>query len=138
MPNPAGRWSVMADLIFISETGMFHSAVQIKIGFASQWYGFKPKKHRSPKGPGMVDTSDRSSFINHSVTFDIGDTVLMSAIASTASEYQNKEYFLGVCDCVSFSADVARQCNLRVPAVNLTPYGLIQALSRLNKFKVKT
>jgi hypothetical protein len=36
-------------------------------------------------------------------------------------------------DCVSFSADVARNVGLAVPLVNLTPYGLIQIL-RVNSY----
>jgi hypothetical protein len=53
----------MAELMFISETGMFHSACRCTWGTVVEWYGFKPLKHRSPAGQGMVDRSDRSSFM---------------------------------------------------------------------------
>jgi len=128
----------MAELTIISETGMFHSACRCTWNGVIEWYGFKPARHRTPVGAGMVDRSDRSAYINHSITFPINDTVLRVAVSRVAAQYAGKEYVLGVCDCVSFSAEVARQCALRAPLVNMTPYGLIQALGWWNKCTAKT
>ena len=61
----------MAELKFISETGMFHSACCQ--GNIVGDDGFKPRKHRSPAGQGFVDRTDRSAFVNHSVSFDVND-----------------------------------------------------------------
>lgn len=127
----------MSDLMFISETGMFHSACRVGFGPSAHWFGFKPLEHRSPKGPGMVDKSDRSAFINHSITFDVNDAILQAAAARVAADYANKIYVVTVCDCVSFTADIARQCRLRVPAVNILPYGFIQTLALWNSYKSK-
>ena len=71
----------MAELTIITETGMFHSACRCTIGTQVQWYGFKPKAHRKPAGAGMIDRSDRSAFVNHSITFEVDDHLLRSAIA---------------------------------------------------------
>ena len=112
----------MAELKFISETGMFHSACCCTWGNIVEWYGFKPRKHRSPAGQGFVDRTDRSAFVNHSVSFDVNDVTLRAAIRKVAGEYATKTYAVTVCDCVSFTADVARQVGLNVPLVNITPY----------------
>ncbi len=125
----------MAELMFISETGMFHSACRCTWGIVVEWYGFKPQKHRSPAGQGMVDRSNRSSYINHSITFDVNDAILRVAVRKVAGEYATKTYVLGVCDCVSFTADVARRAGLKVPLLNFTPYGFIQVLALWNKYK---
>jgi hypothetical protein len=125
----------MADLMFISETGMFHSACRCTSPSMVEWYGFKPKKHLAPAGPGFVDRSDRSAFINHSVTFDVNDATLRAVISKVARQYATKTYAVTVRDCVSFSADVARQVGLRVPLVNMTPYGFIKVLAFWNRHK---
>jgi hypothetical protein len=100
-----------------------------------EWYGFKPQEHRSPAGKGLVDRSDRSAFINHSVRFDINDAHLRAGIQKVAREYETKTYVVTVCDCVSFTADVARQVGLKVPLLNFTPYGFIQVLKFWNLHK---
>lgn len=86
----------------------------------------------------MVDRSARTAFINHSLTFDVNDALLRSAIARVVADYAGKTYVVAVCDCVSFTADIARQCHLRVPAVNISPYGFIQTLALWNTYKSKT
>ena len=128
----------MAELMFISETGMFHSACRCTYGGRVEWYGFKPRVHRSPKGPGFVDRSDRSGFINHSITFEINEAALRAAVGRIAAKYAGETYVVTVCDCVSFTADVAREVSLRVPAVNITPYGFIQVLALWNKYASKS
>jgi hypothetical protein len=122
----------MASLMFISETGMFHSACRCSWGGVPEWYGFKPKKHRAPAGAGFVDRSDRTMFINESVTFTINDSLLRAAITKVAADYASETYVVGVCDCVSFTADVARAAGLRVPLVNITPYGFLKVLAFWN------
>jgi hypothetical protein len=122
----------MAELKIISETGMFHIACRTKIGPSVHWYGFKPKKHLSAVGQGFVDTSDRSALVNHSITFNVSEPILRGAIKTVTAQYANKEYILGVRDCVSFGADVARYCQLLVPHLNLSPYGFIEILGFWN------
>jgi hypothetical protein len=100
-----------------------------------EWYGFAPKKHRSPAGTGKVDRADRSEFINHFITFDIGDIDLRNAVDEVVEKYSRRTYVLGVCDCVSFTADVARKAGLSVPALNFTPYGFLKILGVWNSAK---
>jgi hypothetical protein len=124
--------TTMAELFIISETGMFHSACRCTWGSTIEWYGFKPRKHLAPAGEGYVDRSDRSMFVNHSVAFQVDDPLLREAIRAVVPQYANKKYVVTVCDCVSFSADVARHARLRVPRVNITPYGFIATLAFWN------
>lgn len=124
----------MAELAISSETGMFHSACRCTFGATVQWYGFTPAKFRSPMGAGAVHTDARDSYINHLIAFDVPDATLKAAIAAACAQYETATYVLGVRDCVSFSADVARGAGLAVPLVNMTPYGLIQIL-RVNSYK---
>jgi hypothetical protein len=124
----------MGELTIISETGMFHSACRYTIGQKVSWMGFKPRTHRAPAGPGLVDTSDRTASINHTISFQVPDTVLMKAAQTVDAKYQPKTYILGVCDCVSLSADFAREVGLGVPLVNMTPYGLILILAAANSY----
>jgi hypothetical protein len=123
----------MAQIKFITETGMFHVACRCEIKGRVEWYGFKPKKSMEPVWPGYVDTSDRTALINHWVTFGVADSVLQSAVTSARAQYTGAIYALGVKDCVSFAADVARKIGLRVPLVNMTPYGFIKILEVHNK-----
>ncbi len=125
----------MAELMITSETGMFHSACCCTYATGTPaWYGFLPAKSRTPVSPGKVDRKNRKSLINHYVTFTVSEAILRSAIKSVTATYATKQYVLGVTDCVSFSADVARKCRLRVPAVNITPYGLIRLLAFWNSY----
>jgi len=123
----------MAQIKFITETGMFHVACRCQIKGRVEWYGFKPIKGMEPVYPGYVDTSDRSALINHWVTFGIDDAVLQNAINSVRTQYTGAIYAVGVKDCVSFAADIARKIGLRVPRINLTPYGFIKILEFHNK-----
>jgi peptidoglycan hydrolase-like protein with peptidoglycan-binding domain len=131
--NIAASGAIVAELMIISETGMFHSACRCTYQSSVEWYGFQPARARSPISGGRVDRSDRTSYINHLVEFEISTSRLRRAVRSVAAEYRQKDYILGVCDCVSFSADVARQCGLRVPRVNMTPWGFIKWLSVQNE-----
>jgi hypothetical protein len=124
----------VGELTIISETGMFHSACRITIGQSSSWIGFKPRTHRAPAGPGMVDTSDRTAFINHSISFQVADGTLMNLVQTVTAKYERATYVLGVRDCVSLSADAAREAGLAVPLVNMTPYGLILILAAANSY----
>jgi hypothetical protein len=74
-----------------------------------------------------------SPLINHSIPFDFSEGVLRNAINMAVGKYATATYVVSVVDCVSFSADVARNVGLAVPLVNLTPYGLIQIL-RVNSY----
>jgi hypothetical protein len=124
--------------MFISETGMFHSACRCSWGEKVEWYGFKPKAHLTPAGEGQVDRSDRTALVNHSITFHVPDVLLYKAIKKAAAKYEGKTYILCVCDCVSFTAHVAEYVNLDVPYLNMTPYGLIQLLAWWNNYVAKT
>lgn len=125
----------MAHLVIISETGMFHSACLFDYSAEKrQWYGFHPKQHGRPAGQGEVDLLDRRAFINHYIRFDVTEAGLNAAERMIMSKYSNATYGLGVQDCVSLSADVARECGLGVPLVNFTPYGLIQVLRLHNSY----
>jgi len=127
----------MGLLKITSETGMFHSACEQTIDGVASWYGFQPSTSRRPIAMGRVDTSNRAAHINHFVTFEISDTTLRTGIASAVRKYTGKTYALGAVDCVSFSADVARNCGLTLPLVNMTPYGLVQILAFYNTYVAK-
>jgi hypothetical protein len=124
----------MAELLIISETGMFHSACRCTWGTKVQWFGFKPIEHRRPAGKGFVDTSDRTSQINHQISFTVNDTALLLAVDTVSKQYDGAEYILGVRDCVSFSADLAWNAGLTVAHVNMTPYGFILYLAARNEY----
>lgn len=124
----------MAKLKFITETGMFHVACSCEMKGRVEWYGFKPVKHLTPVSTGFVDTSDRSALKNHSITFEVPDLTLQSSVTKARASYSGATYALGVKDCVSFGADIARGAGLRVPLVNMTPYGFIKILAVWNKY----
>ncbi len=98
------------------------------------WRGFGPAAHHRPAGQGKVFTDDETYRINHAITFEVPDTILTQACNRVSNQYRDKYYALGICDCVSFSADVARECGLGVPLINMTPYGLIQILRFWNDY----
>jgi hypothetical protein len=123
----------MAQIKFITETGMFHAACRCEIKGKVDWYGFKPIKSMEALYPGYVDKSDRTAHINHWVTFGVDDAVLQNGVNAVRSKYTGAIYAVGVKDCVSFVADVARKIGLRVEHVNMTPYGFIKSLESLNK-----
>jgi hypothetical protein len=122
----------MAELMFITETGMFHSAYRCAWGTAVEWYGFKPRRHFAPAGLGFVDRSDRTALINHSVLFTVNDDALRIAVTDVVHRYAHRTYVVTVCDCVSFTADVARHAGLLVPPVNITPFGFLEVLAFWN------
>jgi hypothetical protein len=61
--------------------------------------------------------------------------VIYKAGQTAAKKYSTGPYVVGVRDCVSFSADLVRACHLNVPAVNMTPYGLILILAVWNQYR---
>lgn len=132
----------MGQLWVISVTGAIpHSACffdYTDIKYADGWLGFAPAKHRSPgwpkATPGKVFTDSEEYRLNHGIIFEVPDSWMARAHKSVAEQYQTKDYKLGVCDCVSLSADVARECGLGVPLVNFTPYGLIVILAVWNQY----
>lgn len=132
----------MGQLWFISVKGAVpHSACKFDYAdtkYADGWLGFAPSIPLQtgwsiPGVRGKVFTDDEGYRINHGIIFEIPDAGLLYAAKEVRSAYEIKNYVLGVCDCVSFTADVARQCGLGVPLLNLTPYGLIEALGLWNK-----
>ncbi len=127
----------MAELTFITENGMFHSAARCTFPDGVEWYGFKPMAHRTPAGAGQVDRSDRSALLKHYVSFDVADAVLRAAVKKVAAAYAPKTYVLSMCDCVSFTAEIAREVGLKVPLVNFTPYGFNEVLAFWNTYKSK-
>lgn len=128
----------MGKLKIISVTGAVpHSACLFDYADVlrkDNWRGFGPAAHRTPVGKGKVFSDDESHRINHAIVFEIPDTILTQACNRVSAQYQDKNYVLGIRDCVSFSADVARQCGLGVPLINMTPYGLIQILRVWNNY----
>ena len=122
----------MGEMMIITETGMFHSAVRVTIGGRTTWYGFKPKKHGSPAGPGFVDNSDRSKEEKYWAKWDVDDVVLQAAVDKESKSYAHAYYAVGFIDCVSFTANVARDCGMRVPEINSSPYGFLKVLEFWN------
>jgi hypothetical protein len=130
----------MGRLSIISVTGAVpHSACYFDYdgSFAPKaWLGFGPSKHRSPATThGKVFTDDESYRENHGIIFRVNDTVMHAAAEKAVEKYSTGPYVVTVRDCVSFSADVARWCNLNVPVINMTPYGLILILAVWNDYE---
>ncbi len=125
----------MGHLTVISETGMFHSATLFEIDsqHRKEWRGFHPQTHHAPAGGGEIDRSNREAFINHYARFEVPDEALLLALQKAEQSWGSAFYTIGVQDCVSMSADIARWCGLSVPLVNMTPYGLLWALTTYNK-----
>lgn len=127
----------MGYLTVITETGMFHSACLFEIGTWGRqvWRGFHPRRHRAPAGAGEVDTSSREPYINHYVRFEVDDERLTRALTLADGAWARSFYAIGVQDCVSYSADVARACGLDVPPPPImTPYGLLVELRDRNTY----
>jgi hypothetical protein len=116
--------------MFISETHFPHAAVSVN---HRDWYGFKPKAHRHPLGPGFVDRSDQTASIEHFAIFMIDDAKIRRAIPPVVKRYQASWYKVGVHDCVSFATDVAGALGLRIPRrPNFLPDHFVTALTALN------
>ncbi len=73
----------MGKLKIISVTGAVpHSACffdYADVSLTDNWRGFGPAAHRTPAGQGKVFTDDETSRINHSIIFEVPDTVLANA-----------------------------------------------------------
>jgi hypothetical protein len=123
-----------SELMFTTETGMFHSACRIKVKDEVYWFGFKPIKHFAPIGWGMVDHSDRLLDVKSFATFkiEIYETDLLNILQGVCNKYKGKLYGATILDCVSFTADVARRVGLAVPSINITPYGFLLTLKIWN------
>jgi hypothetical protein len=126
----------MAKLTFISETGVPHSAAYLEYANGEKkWLGFQPGR-RGIGGViscGRIDTSDRSGNILTQVSFAIPDDVLRRAEQRTVDQYRTRHYVLLKCDCVSFTADLARNAGLKVPPPpNFRPSILVENLQKLN------
>ena len=135
----------MAKLTFISVKGLVpHSAAQLhfeKLQVDDMWLGFGPAQHHSPGWPkaaeGKIFSDDETHRLNHGIIFSVPDDLLFEAARTVTRMYADKKYKVGVVDCVSFTADLAREVGLRVPLLNFTPYGLIEILGFWNKYEKK-
>jgi hypothetical protein len=124
----------MAKVMIVATTGVPHSAVFIDykdIKYRDKWISFEPGSHFTN---GRV--VEWSFEVENAITFDIPDTVVARAEKNVVADYADSFYFIGVRDCVSFSADFARYCNLMTTTANMTPYGFILGLSYYNDYEV--
>ena len=105
LPSIFSRWRrAMAQLMIITETGMFHCACCCSWHSGpSEWYGFKPLRHRVPAGNGYVDRTDRTRLIDHSITFNVNDALLRVGVNVVNAQYDGTLYVVTVHDCVSFA-----------------------------------
>lgn len=155
----------MARLKVISEIttrgGPFHCACQLLFDRGpSTWRGFQPVKgweYFSEGCRGHIDHSDRSPYVNHWVTFEVGsDDILRRADHAAVRDYnvRNDGYAFGNRDCVSFARDFAGYCGLETDfpfeaadffdpgrlaarhGPDLLPYSLLVKLHQLNRHKV--
>lgn len=129
----------MGQLWIISVTGAVpHCACHFDytdIKYKDSWLGFMPSKRRRPyTSHGTPDTESEAHRINHGIIFEVADTVMAKAAKQVGEQYSSGPYILGVRDCVSLAADVACRCGLGVPAINMTPFGLIQILAVWNQY----
>lgn len=124
----------MAKVMIVATTGVPHSASFIDykdIKYQDKWISFEPGSHFTN---GKV--VEWSFEVENAITFDIPDTRVYEAAKKVVEQYTDSTYFIGVRDCVSFSADFASYCGLMTTSANFTPYGFILALSYYNKYEV--
>ena len=124
----------MAKVMIVATTGVPHSASYIQydsIKYRDKWISFEPGSHFT--NGRVVEWSFQ---IENAITFDIPDTVVNLAEKQVVQEYTGSTYFIGVRDCVSFSADFASYCGLVTTYFNYTPYGFILGLSYYNQYEV--
>jgi hypothetical protein len=124
----------MAKVMIVSTTGVPHSATFIDykdLKYADRWISFEPGSHFTN---GQV--VDWSFEVENAITFDIPDTTVYQAEKQVREQYTGSTYFIGVRDCVSFSADFASYCGLMTTSANFTPYGFLLALSYYNKYEI--
>jgi hypothetical protein len=130
----------MGRLTVISVTGTtFHSACRLEYhgpNYNDGWLGFGPAKHHHPASRiGKVFREDENFRINHGIMIEVEDTILFRAGEEAVKKYSSGMYLVGVRDCVSFSADLVRECRLNVPSVSMTPYGFIFILAAWNPYE---
>jgi hypothetical protein len=120
----------MASVMFISERGFPHAAVNIN---NKDWYGFKPRVPKMALSPGVIDRSNLTANVKHSVTFTIDDAKVVSATQPILLRYQSSWYKGGVRDCVTFVADLAEAMGLQIPKrPNFLPDHFVIGLAVLN------
>ena len=90
-----------------------------------QWYGFFPDQGKLYNKIGIVNQEAREPYIDNYIRFEVSETELNAIGTSVVPTYRNKEYNLGVCDCVSFAADACRVAGISVPRLNITPGGFV-------------
>ena len=60
------------------------------------------------------------------------DQACSAAVDKESKAYATSYYAVTMNDCVSFTADLARDCGMKVPAVNMSPDGFLQTLKFWN------
>jgi hypothetical protein len=147
----------MADLKIIAElTPPPHNAC--RLGFDARpplWLGFQPN-YREELGAGRIETISREHERHHFVTFTVeSDEVLEKGRATVFRDwdagrkindhnYEARDYYLGIRDCVTFARDVAEACGLRTGAwyehpiqkIDFLPYELLMRLRHFNEDRV--
>ena len=126
-----------AYLIVTSEIGFPHSACLAEFSSTEQkWIGFRPKV-RQPVGDGLVDLAGRQDFIDGYVRLKVDAQELRKAYNKVKTDFTGKKYVIFKRDCVSLSAQLARECGLDVaPKGNFEPAMLVAQLVEKNKQKV--
>ena len=117
----------------IAENGTPHAACKLHYSGHTQWYGFRPQNRGELVGIGLIDKSDRTSYIKYYITFQLDDGVIKAAISAILDSYHNQKYVLGFRDCVNLAADLSRKCGLIVPRISITPEGLLEVLRISNQ-----
>ncbi len=81
---------------------------------------------------GRVETEDRTQYITSYVRFEVLDSSLRLSEIMMDTDWRGCTYVIGVRDCVSMAAAVAKKCGLYVPFMNMTPTGLVEFLNLYN------
>lgn len=147
----------MADLLVIAElTPPPHNAC--RLGFdrrAPLWLGFQPNWGNAV-GAGRIETRPRTDEHHHFARFSVeGDTVLTEARHKVFREweagekineenYEARNYYPFVRDCVTFARDVAEACGLKsgvwyehpISRIDFLPQELLLRLHHHNRDRV--
>lgn len=96
------------------------------------YFGFASESGIPFFANGTIKKDNSHKIPNHSIYCQVTE-LQWQKIQKLKEVWQDKQYFFGIIDCVSFVAEAAREINLEVPSINVFPANLIVFLIEKNK-----